>query len=98
MTKIRGLGSVSRSMKPTVLFVLVALFALGCDDREAPASASVAAPEAAPGIAEDGKSRAPQAPPERKLVQNAELRVEVGNYGGARTAVDSALASVGGYV
>ncbi len=95
-------------MKPTVLAVLFTLVAgmAGCMERDAGAPAAAhedapsqaaASPAPVDGLA-DVRASLPETPPERKLVQNAELRVEVGNYAAARGAVDEALAVAGGYL
>ena len=93
-------------MKRSKLLVLSALVALplaGCRDKESPAAMSEARePEAAtapaPTAQLDASDAASQIPVQRKLIQNAELHVEVTSYEAARSELDALLAEHGGFV
>jgi hypothetical protein len=88
-------------MNRIALIVAVTTVALaGCATRDMEGSASLPA-EATEGLVEahaPAPSNAGEAPAPRKLIQNAELHVEVAAYPKARRRLDALLASVGGFV
>ena len=96
-------------MNRTAVAVAVVALALGgCAERDA-ASVAASPPEEAKaeamepaGIAQADalapKANAPEAQQARKLIQNAELHVEVAAYRESRRRLDELLASVGGFV
>lgn len=99
--------------KITLVFALVAALLTACAeyDRASPAAAKPAhePPAVGAGAGDDsggkegnqtdlGTVRAEQTETQRKLIQNAELHLEVASYGDARRAVEAELAKAGGYL
>jgi len=89
--------------------VLVVVAVAACSERRAvpaqaepPPALDLPKPAAAAGsptsAGDSGEPLAPIAAVQRKLIQNAELEVEVKSYADARPAVDAEIARVKGYV
>jgi hypothetical protein len=102
-----GEGAPWRRVAAIAGSVLVVLAVTACSKRSAPAQAEPAPmdlPKAAPATekpASAGQGSEPLAPVpavQRKLIQNAELEVQVKSYADARQAVDAELARVKGYL
>jgi hypothetical protein len=91
---------------PLYLFALCSTLAFGCQDRAEAGAPSAPEPAATAPAAEEGKAGdAPAAgraeatvPANRKLIQRAELQVEIASYEDARQALDRRLAALGGFV
>jgi len=93
--------------KRSVSIALCAFALAGCVDQDAP---QARAPATSPDALADGKLASKDAAPteqdgrdgaardQRKIIQNAEVRLEVDSYASARRELDALLASHGGYV
>jgi Domain of unknown function (DUF4349) len=96
---------MKRTQQLAVLAALVLAMPLaGCQDRDAADShAAAPAPSAAPTVsggelAPTDALEADNSRVQRKLIQTAQLHVEVDNYEKARRQLESELASIGGFV